>query len=231
MTNKKLTFFFNDTRYLIYLLPKELKQGNILNPVFLQQKKKEADVFLPYVNLSTSVPFHEILSSVESRSRVYDKGFNPSGLSFSFCLNNISASGINLSPRKKKLKQHLSFFQLLRFREFFHSNLGKSSIMKSRCLSIKKGGYSLSYYGCRALFYPSLFSKKKMSTFGGWFSQNLLQYGFLQAFSLSKWKINQISRHHVNDLSTSLPIYYSSLPKFRSFVVLSKPKCSIRKRK
>jgi len=169
MINNKLTFFFNDTRYLIYLLPKELKQGDILTPVFLQ--------------------------------------------------------------RKKKIKQDLSFFQLLRFRELFYTNLKKSLIMKSRCLSIKKGGYSLSYYGCHALFYPSIYSRKKIPTFRGWFSQNLLQYGFLQAFSISKWKIKQISRHQVSNLSSFLPIYYSSLPIFKSSVVLTKPKCSIRKRK
>lgn len=231
MTNNKLTFFFNDTRYLIYLLPKQLKQGDILDPVFLQRKKKEADVFLPYVNLSTSVSFYEILSSIENRYRIYDKGFNLWGQSYSFSINNLSSSGINLSQRKKRLNQDLSFFQLLRFRELFYDNLGKSLIMKSRCLSIKKGGYSLSYYGCHALFYPSLYSKKKISTFRGWFSQNLLQYGFLQAFSISKWKIRQISRHQGSNLSSFLPIYYSSLPMFKSFVVLTKSKSSLRKRK
>ena len=231
MINNKLTFFFNETRYLIYLLPKELKQGDILTPVFLQRKKKEADVFLPYVNLSTSVSFHEILSSIENRYRIYDKDFNLCGQSFSFSINNLSSAGISLSQRKKKIKQDLSFFQLLRFRELFYTNLKKSLIMKSRCLSIKKGGYSLSYYGCHALFYPSLYSRKKIPTFRGWFSQNLLQYGFLQAFSISKWKIKQISRHQVSNLSSFLPIYYSSLPIFKSFVVLAKPKCSIRKRK
>lgn len=231
MTNNKLIFFFNDTRYLIYLLPKELKQGDILDPVFLQRKKKEADVFLPYVNLSTSVSFYEILSSIENRYRIYDKGFNLWGQSFSFSINNLSSSGLNLSQRKKRLKQDLSFFQLLRFRELFYDNLGKSLIMKSRCLSIKKGGYSLSYFGCHALFYPSFYSKKKISTFRGWFSQNLLQYGFLQAFSISKWKIRQISRNQGSNLSSFLPIYYSSLPMFKSFVVLTKSKSSLRKRK
>lgn len=231
MTNNKLTFFFYDTRFLIYLLPKELKPGDILDPVFLQRKKKEADVFLPYVNLSTSVSFHEILSSIENRYRIYDEGFNRCGQSFSFSINDLSSSGISLSQRKKKRKQNLSFFQLLRFRDLYYTNFRKSFIMKSRCLSIKKGGYSLSYYGCHALFYQSLSAKKKIPTFRGWFSQNLLQYGFLQAFTISKWKIRQISRHQVSNLSTFLPIYSSSLPMFKSFVVLTKPKCSMQKRK
>lgn len=207
--NKKIVPILKNPSFLIYFMTKSFKDGNCFVVSFLRDKKKESELFLTSFNQVLTFPTNYILFSNENKTYVYENQPISTFNNFAFCVNSLTVNeekNIHLSYNKIRKTAEADFPLFLskkkNLRLCFFSNV------KARCLTLKKGGYSLSFMGSRAFFLPFLSKRKKTFSLRGWFLQNIPHYGSLMSFKLIshklKWDVNFASYFHTSNCVHSI---------------------------
>ena len=221
------TVSFNDNLSLPHFLPKPLKSDSLYEAFIRASKKKEVDVEFKGMLLSQTEQYLNLLKRLENRFWIYDKETPLNNKTFIFRYKgfNSLSNQLVLADRKQIKTLSNSLIYSYNARKYLLRQKKENCIVKSRPLSLTKGGLELSFYGKRALLSNSKVFKKGNISYKFWLILNLNFLGQLNSFKLQKLEINSmitLPKNERNSFVKKMNYYYNQNNLLNSYILLSK---------
>lgn len=219
-------FVLSDSKFLVYLLPKRLKEEDIFSVTTLSfgEKNLEFEILgFNIINMEQSISF---LNSLENRFCLYEDTPFFEYQEFSFC-----GSKLDLSTKRLLFgKEHTKLIKGNIIPSFLRDKkmvANGTFLIKSRLLSLTKGGFvsscfnGLAYINCSSFFLKFI----RQKSYKSWFSLNIGYYGFLSYFTLIYSKNRTFTQSLQQGFFLSRVKFYCLQNEgIKHFYLLAKPK-------
>ena len=224
-------YSLSNPKFLLYFLPRKLKEESIFPMTALSFKKKNLEFEVQGFNIVGVQQSIGFLSCLENRFCLYENNPLFVNQEFSLCFQSLdlSTETLTFTRRKRKPTGKVGILPFLLEKDIFFKKLQTNSLVKTRLLKLTKGGFVSSCFGNPAfILRSSLFYKFcKQRSYRSWFSLNLQYYGFLSYFFLIHFKritSPYSKRHSQRFLSKRFRFYYLKNEVVKYFFLLAKPK-------
>nr|AHX24997.1 hypothetical protein NaocMp0029 [Nannochloropsis oculata] len=212
---------FENPVLISYFIPKPLKSQNIYEAFVRSRKKKEVDLEFRDTLISKTEQQFNCLKRLENRFNIYGKKLPNKGqiYTFRFKLFDNTSKLVNFGDRKKRLKNVSSYIFAYNSRRYILENITEN--IKSRLLSLTKGGFKISFFGQRVILFNSIKkAAKKKTSYDMWIISNLKYIGLLNLYNLQKWEINM--KKNLNAITRKKSILYYKDFSLNSLILLDK---------
>ena len=226
-----MTLKYKDTNFenpvlISYFIPKPLKSQNIYEAFVRSRKKKVVDLEFKDMLISKTEQQFNFLKRLENRFNMYGKTLPNEGQVYTFRFKSFDNTSrlVNFSDRKKRLQNVSSYILAYNSRRYILDN--KTKNIKSRLLSLTKGGFKISFFGQRVILLNTKIKiAQKKTSYNMWIISNLKHIGSLNLYNLQKWKINilktNIEKSHNTFTGKKSILYYKDF-SLTSLIILNK---------